>query len=350
MTANAFHLLTPTPAAGAGFQPTPTTELTRADQDMPSFLFTREIAGRGLIHLAGRSLPDAHTADVLPTGHDLLLAVELDGSLDHVLVHQDCVIWLDSWNKGGRVLVAGPSLDRARTAAERFVEQLRHLAGPGTVRVEFADRELGSRYVDLDVREWAEISRLYPAAVTRSISGLVDHVSTEDSPRLLVWHGRPGTGKTTAIRALINAWKEWTLPVVISDPESLLTDGKYLRRILLNSDDDSKWRLIVMEDAEGLTAAQGGPVSTMLNLADGLLGQGLRCLFLLTTNTELTRIHPALLRPGRCLSMLEFGLLSAAEATALGSPSSRPMTLAEVMCRDVDLVRIDEEPRGILYL
>ncbi len=39
-----------------------------------------------------------------------------------------------------------------------------------------------------------------------------------------VWHGAPGTGKTTAIRALIKAW-EWDVHAeVVMDPEQLLAD------------------------------------------------------------------------------------------------------------------------------
>ncbi len=73
-------------------------------------------------------------------------------------------------------------------------------------------------------------------------------------------------------------------------------------------------------------------MSKLLNLADGLLGQGLRCLFLITTNEPLGVIHPAVVRPGRCLAKVEFGVLSQARAAdLLGRPVDRAMTLAEVM-------------------
>src|SRR5690349_20929157 len=117
--------------------------------------------------------------------------------------------------------------------------------------------------------------------------------ATDEARRLLLWHGVPGTGKTTAIRALLDAWRAWAHGVVVSDPEALLNDGRYLRRTVLNQSDDQeddcdddagRWRLLVLEDAETLlhkgTAGRG--MSTLLNLCDGLLGQGLRCLFLIT--------------------------------------------------------------------
>ena len=154
--------------------------------------------------------------------------------------------------------------------------------------------------------------------------------------RLVLWHGAPGTGKTTAVRALLHAWREWADAVVVSDPESLLSNGKYLRRILLDNEDeeDDRWKLYVLEDAESLLRKEtgGSAMGKLLNLADGLLGQGLRCLFLITTNEPLGAIHPAVIRPGRCLAQVEFTALPAGQAAALlGRPVDRDMTLAEVM-------------------
>ena len=69
----------------------------------------------------------------------------------------------------------------------------------------------------------------------------------------------------------------------------------------------------------------------LLDLTDGLLGRGLRCLFLITTNGPLGHVHPAVVRPGRCLAPVELGPLPAAQASVLlGRPVADPMTLAEV--------------------
>jgi hypothetical protein len=67
-------------------------------------------------------------------------------------------------------------------------------------------------------------------------------------------------------------------------------------------------------------------------VAGGLLGRGLRCLFLITTNEPLAAVHPALVRAGRGLSQIEFGPLPATQASRLlGREVAVPMTLAEVM-------------------
>ena len=71
-------------------------------------------------------------------------------------------------------------------------------------------------------------------------------------------------------------------------------------------------------------------------VTDGLLGQGRQVLVAITTNENLYRLHPAVVRPGRCLAQIEVGPLSAAEATAwLGRPDemAATATLAELYAR-----------------
>lgn len=71
------------------------------------------------------------------------------------------------------------------------------------------------------------------------------------------------------------------------------------------------WRLLVLEDAGELLAADaraatGQGLSRFLNAVDGLIGQGLRFLILVTTNEELGRLHPAVARPGRAAMKTAF--------------------------------------------
>jgi ATP-dependent 26S proteasome regulatory subunit len=52
---------------------------------------------------------------------------------------------------------------------------------------------------------------------------------------------------------------------------------------------------------------------------------------LLTTNEPVDDMHPALLRPGRCLARIEFPAFDASEASKLvGSPVAGPLTLAQI--------------------
>jgi hypothetical protein len=85
-------------------------------------------------------------------------------------------------------------------------------------------------------------------------------------------------------------------------------------------DEDGKWRLLVLEDTGELLAADakqqtGQGLSRLLNLVDGLVGQGLRVLVLVTTNEPMRSLHPAVARPGRCAARIEFEPFPSEEAT-----------------------------------
>jgi len=58
--------------------------------------------------------------------------------------------------------------------------------------------------------------------------------------------------------------------------------------------------------AKDAKRSSGQALSRLLNVCDGLIGQGLRILVLITTNEELGALHPAIVRPGRCYANIEF--------------------------------------------
>ncbi len=94
----------------------------------------------------------------------------------------------------------------------------------------------------------------------------------------------------------------------------------------------------MIEDCDELVrgdirGSSGQALSRLLNLTDGLVGQGRDVLVALTTNDDLAQLHPAIVRPGRCLAQVEVGSLSYDEATAwLGTTQGvgPTMTLAEL--------------------
>jgi hypothetical protein len=127
------------------------------------------------------------------------------------------------------------------------------------------------------------------------------------------------------------------------DPDELLgRGGAYMLDLLAwEGDDEDRWRLLILEDAGELIAADaravtGQALSRLLNVADGVLGQGTRTLMLITTNEPVGRLHPATRRPGRCLADVEFTPLTVDEAnTWLAERGqerrvARPTPLAEL--------------------
>ena len=84
---------------------------------------------------------------------------------------------------------------------------------------------------------------------------------------------------------------------------------------------ETRWRLIVLEDAGELIMddakkSSGQALSRLLNMTDGILGEGRKVLVAITTNEKVTDLHPAIMRPGRCLVSTEIPALSRDESVS----------------------------------
>jgi hypothetical protein len=242
---------------------------------------------------------------------------------------------------------------------------------------------------------WDEIETNYRGGTKAELAALMHSFRPAHGGQLLLWHGSPGTGKTFALRSLAWEWRDWCEFNYVVDPDAFFGQhADYLMSVLLEEGDmpgmvmrhmrrsggwagfaavssgivladevevdeeeehEPPWRLLVLEDAGELIqadarAAAGQGLSRFLNVVDGLIGQGLRILVLVTTNEEIRRLHPAVARPGRCAANIEFGQLSPEEATAwllahgVDAPEARSATLASLFAqlegRDPEDVRL----------
>jgi hypothetical protein len=308
-------------------------------------------------HVMSLTLTRPGGDDVLPPRAKVVRTVWQD-HVRYVLAEvRDALVLLETSDWSTTIVVSARREGTVATVAAELVARVPDGdVADGRVEVRFSDVEDGTRSLRLDLPSWPAVQQHYAPEVRAALDPLVAHVPDVDvARRLVLWHGAPGTGKTSAVRALMHAWRGWARPVVVTDPEVMLTDGRYLRRLLLDVHDEladdggQRWQLLVLEDAEALLRKDtGGPaMSRLLNLTDGLLGQGLRCLFLITTNEPLAAVHPAVVRPGRCLAQVEFGRLPAAQASALlGRPVPGPMTLAEVL-GTAPLEALDAAPAAV---
>ena len=261
---------------------------------------------------------------------------------------------------GGHAEVAADTYETARdigTAICNKIEQAHH-ADDDKLAVTTWRRSTSQKYSTYQTRierlKWGDIASNYPEPTRSEIGYLASLVldETVDPPgRLVLWHGQPGTGKTYALRALLAAWSAWCRPELLIDPEVAFSDPDYLFALITRAGNDHRpWRLLVVEDADKFLTTDARvrdnpALDRLLNLTDGILGQGQRLLVLLTTNSQLGSLHPAIVRPGRCLAVTEFRRFSAARArTWLGrsvTDGDSP-TLAELFQARGELERIGE--------
>lgn len=194
----------------------------------------------------------------------------------------------------------------------------------------------------IDRLNWDAVAVNYPASIRPALEALNSITGPPDGGRLMVFHGPPGTGKTRYLQSLAASWASWCDFHYIVDPDEMFSTARYLNSVILDGyAQDDRWRLIVIEDGDefidtNAKARTGHGVSRLLNVADGLIGQGLRVMALISTNVEAPKFLPAVTRAGRCGAEIEFPAFSKDEATdwaaahELGLAFDGDVTLADL--------------------
>jgi hypothetical protein len=236
----------------------------------------------------------------------------------------------------------------------------------------------------ISVPRWDAVKANYPVPTSEPLDRMMHWHQPEGSGHLLLFHGQPGTGKTWAIRALASEWRSWCRFEYVTDPERLFgPEADYLMDVLLKDSDEisfgtrdllhlqdvaaadvvaaeekSVWRVLVLEDTGEVLGTDakrqvGQALSRLLNVVDGLVGQGLHILVLITTNEDVGKLHPAVIRPGRCLARVMFREFDAGAARAwlaerdITVEEDRARTLAELYAATEGAVPPDEADRRI---
>ncbi len=186
-----------------------------------------------------------------------------------------------------------------------------------------------------------DIQDNFPQEILPEVSRLA-HMDPESiTSKLVMLYGRPGTSKTTFIRSLVGSWN-WCKFEYVTDPEAFLGYATYLMDV--GERDSSGWRCIILEDCDSLItttakAQHGTSISRLLNTLDGFIGQSWNLIFVITANETVDSLNPALTRPGRCLSQIQFVPFSVKEANEWlkkkGSSKTvnSPTTLAELYAK-----------------
>jgi len=155
---------------------------------------------------------------------------------------------------------------------------------------------------------------------------------------LVLFHGDPGTGKTSYLKHMLHTISKKKLIYLPPDLIEHLSSPNFVTFLMSQATNS----ILLIEDAENVLKHRevGGSqaVSNILNISDGILGDVLRLKIVCTFNSPLDQIDPALLRPGRLITEYRFESLTKDRPTKLMHKlhgenvqfEKKAMTLAEI--------------------
>lgn len=164
----------------------------------------------------------------------------------------------------------------------------------------------------------------------------IESLLTPNDSGLMLFHGVPGSGKSTYIYYLIHNINK-NMIYVPNNVMSKIANPEFVAFMVTSAQNS----VLVIEDAEKILAKREGMsddsgISTLLNLTDGVLGKVLKCKAICTFNIDRSSIDPALLRKGRLQLEHQFHALSVDQSNKLlahlgkDRRTDEPLTLADI--------------------
>jgi len=159
---------------------------------------------------------------------------------------------------------------------------------------------------------------------------LVEFVTSDDEPGLVLFSGEPGTGKTSIINHLAGRSGELDRKFVLLPSAfiKILSDPSFTEFAI----DKMRGAVLCIEDAEDILRNRAtnpnSAVTNVLNVTDGILGKISNLKIICTLNNE-TDVDPALTRKGRLKLKYKFNPLKVEKANALAQKLKKDVTFKE---------------------
>ncbi|GET45670.1 AAA family ATPase [Capnocytophaga felis] len=186
------------------------------------------------------------------------------------------------------------------------------------------------------------------------IHNRVKNVLTNDTKGVVLFHGIAGSGKTNYIKWLTSQIPNKKFIFIPTTMIGSLTDPAFIGLLIGN-----KNSILVLEDCENYIAertvfnSNTDVVSSILNIADGMLSDVLECQLICTFNSDISKIDPALLRKGRLIAEYKFKELTVEKANKYLQSTdkqvtvNKPYSLAELTNINVKEFKENSEPSKI---
>jgi ATP-dependent 26S proteasome regulatory subunit len=315
-------------SSGLKFKISETEILTKALIKEKTEAFISEIKGLELNQLfEAKYFTNNNRHDLIFYSEDMVMAVAVNKTRDEKVIQIQMATFDESF------------VDKIK---EICVKHLEHKSKKSDLFV-VCDGEDGLELVSIG-KPGIKLERdNYSEEVVKSFDYISKQLTTKEPfGRLVIVHGPAGTGKTRMLRSLIEEINLEKTKFIFFPPEFLFRySSATITKLLVESTSDESSLILLLEDAdECLVPRQSDnitAISTLLNFADGFIGNLLDIRIIATTNAKKLDIDSALKRPGRLCRIIKVDQLSIEHAnriftklTEKTGPFKAPATLAEV--------------------